>query len=557
MVTGATSLSMVRDELFTTMAETQQNLERFLEERDSGTLLQVSVSKLQQIKGIMSLIELTGAEMLAQEMQSLATDIPAGADEQSNEQLAAINNGLHVLQSYLEQLEENWVEMPELLLPAINQLRIASLQSKLPESFFFSTKLNVQRPAREPLKTVKQLPLALSRLRQMYQLALLSLLKGEQPTPHLERMQRIMQHLDEIEPNAETVNVYWIAAAAFESMIDGKLLVKPERKLLFSRLDRELKHYAHTPGHTTPRGIIKDLLYLVALANSHGPLATEVRQAANLPGLPFTDHMLEEEYQRLSGPDAHALRSLSTAIGEELGVVKDTLDLVGRGTVSTEAFESLPVMVGKLEKTLTMVGLSGASLALKRQLSVLSGWKSIDDVERDQLLELADAVIYVEGLVASLERGKRHAAQVSELSEAEVFAKHQLAEAQIVIKGEAKSGINLAKRGVTAYFESKGDKNHLVNVPDALTNVRGGLWFVDEFKAADLIQACADYIDNQLLTASSVPSETILSNLADALASLEFYFEGGDSLQRHEEKNVLEMAADSLMALGVKLADEH
>ena len=76
MATGASSLGVVREELFATMTETQQNLERFLEERDSGTLLQRSVHNLQQVKGILSLIGLTGAEMLAQEMQTLATASP-------------------------------------------------------------------------------------------------------------------------------------------------------------------------------------------------------------------------------------------------------------------------------------------------------------------------------------------------------------------------------------------------------------------------------------------------------------------------------------------------
>ena len=126
---GATSLSMVRDELFATMAETQQYLEQFLDARDNGALLQHAVTNLQQIKGILSLVELTGAELLAEEAHTLTMDIPVGATEERNEQLTAINNALHVLRSYLEQLEANWIEMPELLLPAINKLRSAGQQS--------------------------------------------------------------------------------------------------------------------------------------------------------------------------------------------------------------------------------------------------------------------------------------------------------------------------------------------------------------------------------------------------------------------------------------------
>ncbi len=137
MAIGATSLSMVRDELFATMAETQQYLEEFLDARDNGALLQNAVTNLQQVKGILSLVELTGAELLAEEARALAMDIPVGATDDRNNQLTAINNALHVLRSYLEQLEAHRVEMPELLLPAINKLRIAGQQKPLPESFFF------------------------------------------------------------------------------------------------------------------------------------------------------------------------------------------------------------------------------------------------------------------------------------------------------------------------------------------------------------------------------------------------------------------------------------
>lgn len=555
MAAGASSLSVVREELFATMSETQQNLERFLDERDSGTLLQRSVHNLQQIKGILSLVGLAGAEMLAQEMQALAMDIPAGANVECNEQLSAINNGLHVLHSYLEQLEANWVEMPELLLPAINQLRVAAKQSRLPESYFFSARLNFERPERPPLRQLSDPAAVLIRLRHLYQLALLSVIKEQNVSAALEAMKRLVLQMDSVDPAAADTTMYWVSAAALESFIDGKLLLNTQRKLLFSRLDREIRQQLGNNQHPPSRGLIKDMLYLVALARTSGPLAKEVQAAVNLPSLPFTDQMLAEEYQRMSGPGANVLRSLSLAIQEELGVVKDTVDLIGRRTVSGESFANLPQVISKLEKTLVMVGLSGASMSLKHHLKVMANWNSPDTVDPDELIQLADTVIYIEGLVASLELGQRHAAQVSELSEAEVFARHQLTEARIVIKGEASNGLLMAKRGITAYVETNGDTNHLENVPSILTQVRGGLWFVGEARAAALVQLCADYIENSMLNASQMPGETALEALADVLASLEYYLEGGATLQSAGESSALDSAEDALERLGMQVPD--
>lgn len=554
MARGTSSLRVVREELFATMSETQQCLERFLEERDNGTLLQCAVHSLQQIKGILSLVGLAGAEMLAQEMQAMAMSVPADADAQYNDQLSAINNGLHELHSYLEQLEANWVEMPELLLPAINQLRHAGGQSRLPESYFFSARLNVERPSRPAVRHLAEPQVVLARQRHLYQLALLSLIREQKIQQALDAMKRLVLQMDITDPAAPDTILYWVSAAALESFIDGKLLLNTERKLLFSRLDREIRQHLNNISHVPSRGLIKDMLYLVTLAQSSGPLASEVREAANLLSLPFTDQMLADEYRRMSGPGANVLRSLSTAIQEELAIVKDTVDLLGRGTVSEEAFHNLPLVIGKLEKTLVMVGLSGASTSLKRQLKVMQDWQQPDDVQPEELLQLADSIIYIEGLVASLGLGQRHVARVAELSEAEVFASHQLTEAKIVIKGEATSSLMLAKRAITSYCESKGDTSYLENVPATLTMVRGGLYFIDEFRAAALVQSCADYIENSMLGAEQMPDLSALETLADVLASLEHYLEGGSVLQT-DEPDPLDRASNGLESLGAITSD--
>lgn len=556
MVIGATSLSMVRDELFATMAETQQHLEQFLDARDNGALLQHVVTNLQQIKGILSLVELTGAELLAEETRVLATDIPVGAADDRNDQLTAINNALHVLRSYLEQLESHWVEMPELLLPAINKLRLAAKRTPLPESFFFAARVDVQRPATDakPVNRPEQMELA-RRLRHMYQLGLLAFIRDENPNASLHLMKRALLRLDQLYSGLPSSHLYWVAAGALESQADAQLLARKNRKQLFARVDREIKQQCDNPDYVAPRAVIKDLLYLIALANTNGEIATQVRELTNLPTLPFTDHMLNDEYQRLSGPGQNVLRSLSAAIGEELTSAKDLLDLIERGTAPGEALANIHSILAKLEKTLAMVGLSSASNALKTHLSAVANWHDIEAVERGSLLALADTLLYIEGLVAGLERGERQAKnQKNEpVDEAESFAKHQLLEARIVVNEEAKSGLSLAKRAITAYIESEGDKMHLANVPSSLQLVRGGLWFLDQNRAAELVAACAHYIQTQMLEAATMPSEPMLETLADALTSLEYYLEGGVLLHAKENRSVLDLAEESLRALGVKV----
>jgi hypothetical protein len=548
MVTGVTSLSVVRDELFATIDEAELSFEQFIAERDNGSLLQQAVESLQQVRGTLKLIELVGAEMLAQEVLQQATDIPAGAGAERDGQLSALSNALHVLRRYLEIVDAHRQEVPELLLPAINELRLAGAQPALPESFFFSVRLDHSRPeTNAPKLAFAAGSVEVKRLRHMYQIGLLGFLREENAIASLKLMLRAMARLDSLLAGDPRGRLCWVGAAALEAQIDGQLLPRKTRKMLFSRLDRELKQLLLSASYEAPRNLLKELLYLVVLADSNGHRATQVRSLFSLLSLPFTDQLLEEAYQR----------SLSSAIRDELSGLKDQLDLIERGAVSADGLSHLHSVLGKMSKTLGMVGLSSAGKSLHTQLSVVASWIDQAPVEPAQLLKLADAVLYVESMVASLERVDRfdtRPAEVSPGDEASSFASHQLHEARIVVIDEALGGLALAKRSITAYLESNGEKLNLANVPFSLQAVRGGLWFLDQPRAALLVGSCAEYIHNQMLEALQMPSEQMLETLADALTSLEYYLEGGAVLRPETNPSVLDLAAESVRALGISVA---
>ena len=391
----------------------------------------------------------------------------------------------------------------------------------------------------------------------MYQVGLLGFIREQNPQASLKLMVRAMARLDSLFANEPRGRMCWIGAAAIEAQCDGQLLPRKARKQLFSRLDRELKLMLGNPQYEAPRSLLKELLYLVALADSHGPLASAMREVFGLTPLPFTDHLLEEEYQRLAGPGQAVMRSLSTAIREELASVKDMLDLLERGTLQGETLGTLHALLGKLAKTLGMVGLTSAGNSLSAQLSHVAAWSEDTPPQPEQLHKLADAVLYVEGMVASLERGEgrdSRPAAVEPGNEADSFANHQLNEARIVVVDEAQAGLALAKRAITAYLESGGDKMHLSNVPFSLQAVRGGLWFLEQPRAAMLVGACADYIQTRMLESAQMPSEQMLETLADALSSLEYYLEAGAVMRPETRPSVLDLAEESVKALGMSVA---
>ncbi|MGX5219712.1 ferrous iron transporter B [Pseudomonas segetis] len=557
MVSGATSLNLVRDELFTTMFEAESSLEQFILERNNGSLLQQAVESLHQVRGTLNLIELAGAELLAQEVLDQATDIPAGAGEERDVQIAALSNALHVLRRYLENVDVHRQEMPELLLPAINDLRQAGGQQPLPESFFFSVRLDQPRPriASAALDAAAK-EVEGRRLRQMYQVGLLGFIREPNPKSSLKLMTRAMQRLDGLFANEPRGRLCWICAAALEAQNEGLLLARQPRKQLFGRVDRELKKMFLNSSYEPPRNLLKELLYLVALSDSNGPQVSALRAVFGLTPLPFTDHLIEEESQRLAGPGKSVMRSLSAAIREELSSVKDMLDLIERGTVQADVLTSLHALLGKMSKTLGMVGLSSAGNSLSEQVLVVATWSEGSVPPVAELHKLADTILYVEGMVSSLDtdQPRMRPAVEPQRSEAELFAYHQLLEARIVVIDEAQAGLALSKRAITAYLESNGDRMHLSNVPFSLQAVRGGLWFLGQERAAELIGACASYIQTQMVDTTQMPSEHMLETLADALSSLEYYLEAGAVMREETRPSVLDLAADSVRTLGLTVA---
>lgn len=262
----------MRDELFATIEQAELSLEQFIGERSNGHLLQQAVEGLQQIRGTLKLIELTGAEMLAQEMLDQANDIPAGAGNERDDQLSALSSALYVLRRYLESVDANRQEIPELLLPTINELRRAGGQALLPESFFFSARRQPRPPRAQTASD--DVHADGRRLRHMYQVGLLGYIREQNAVASLRLMGRAMERLDSLLGEQTAARLCWIAAGAIEAIIDGQLLPRRSRKQLFSRLDRELKNLLGNPGYEPPLPMLKELLYLVALADSKGNAAS-------------------------------------------------------------------------------------------------------------------------------------------------------------------------------------------------------------------------------------------------------------------------------------------
>lgn len=558
-----TSLNLVKNELLASIRQAGSNIETFISNRDKGEYLQASLDGLKEILGILHVIQLKGGEILTREMIELGSSIPVGASESHDKALSALSTGFFILPRYFEYSQQSEQCIPVLLLPFINDIRIANNKLPLSESEFFTVRTEAGRPNPPPaaaLPAADEFTSLFKRLRQMYHVGLLGVLLGKKTSYSLGLMRRSMERVDRYASDKPMGRLFWLMRVALEVMEKQKMEITAPRKFLLSSVDRKLKQiiksgssvFDEKPDEQT----LKDLIYIIAISGSSINAAKEVRNAFGVPPMPYTDAQLAQELDNLRGPELGTVQSVAEVIREELRSSKNGLETISQGATDTsESYKEIAESLQKVADILAVVGLVTASNTLKEQASLFRSW--IDkkhEANKDELISAADALLFVESTVSTLEKinlSPEMLAKANSLAKEEVIAQSNLAEAEKVVLEEAQAGLSLIKRGIMSYQESNFDKNHIANLGKTLNSVRGAMIVLNMTRGADIANRCIAFVENTLLKAEpggALPQ--MLETFADAIISMEYYLENYINIGVKDD-SVLDIADESVKALGV------
>lgn len=555
------SLKMVQDELVATIEQSAVRLEQFAQDRNNGELLQNCIDGIKQIRGILSLIQLKGVDLLADELATHITDITLGEDEKTDAKLELLTASFFVLPRYLEYCTQTTRSMPMLLIPHINELRLARRATPLPESYFYSLpgiKSNPRAlPPRQPLS--EDLTVLVRRLRHMYQTALLNVLKGVQVKASLGMMTRALQRLESASTGSTLSNFWWLSRTTLAALAEKNMQLSKGRKMLCSAIEREIKRFQFEGSAVLERDVDpalqKELLYLLALSNSENEQAQTVLSAFGMGKLVYTEAELAREMEFLNGPSANTISSMVTVLTDELHSTKNILERAAQG--GSELLSESPELVETLKKVadiLAIVGLVAPSNSLKQEIAKINDWQvNHKAVSSDELLVVADTLLYVESTIAGLSNANlsdEKVAQINALSRDAAMANNQIAEAEKIVIDEAEAGLVLVKRALSAFAESNYDKGHIRNIVGTLDSVRGGMFLLGLPRAAKVLAGCMRFVDEDLLANDQHPAvQHLLETFADAVISLEYYLDA-IKLDKNADTSVLQIAEESLQALG-------
>ncbi|HTF95647.1 MAG TPA: pilus assembly protein [Cellvibrio sp.] len=555
------SLKMVQDELVATIEQSAVRLEQFAQDRNNGELLQNCIDGIKQIRGILNLIQLKGVDLLADELATHITDITLGEDEKTDAKLELLTASFFVLPRYLEYCTQTTRSMPMLLIPHINELRLARRATPLPESYFYSLpgiKSNPRAlPPRQPLS--EDLTVLVRRLRHMYQTALLNVLKGVQVKASLGMMTRALQRLESASTGSTLSNFWWLSRTTLAALAEKNMQLSKGRKMLCSAIEREIKRFQFEGSAVLERDVDpalqKELLYVLALSNSENEQAQTVLSAFGMGKLVYTEAELAREMEFLNGPSANTISSMVTVLTDELHSTKNILERAAQG--GSELLSESPELVETLKKVadiLAIVGLVAPSNSLKQEIAKINDWQvNHKAVSSDELLVVADTLLYVESTIAGLSNANlsdEKVAQINALSRDAAMANNQIAEAEKIVIDEAEAGLVLVKRALSAFAESNYDKGHIRNIVGTLDSVRGGMFLLGLPRAAKVLAGCMRFVDEDLLANDQHPAvQHLLETFADAVISLEYYLDA-IKLDKNADTSVLQIAEESLQALG-------
>ncbi|WP_299597526.1 Hpt domain-containing protein [uncultured Microbulbifer sp.] len=554
------ALDWLIGEINETLAQARQQLETFASDSSSADssfadsagdpsgLLKSCLDLIHQVHGSLHMAELTGAAMLAEEMEQLVHALASGEVENSDETREFLMRALLELPLYLEKIAFQRRDNPVLLLPLLNDLRAVRRERLITEGALFAPDLSALDYAtgnRQPLlsNNAKLQELVL-KLRKMYHVAAASLIRDVNSGESLAYLNKVSEKMSLLYSGSQRQHLWEILQGLLEGIADHRVNVLPALRQLLRRIDVEFRllqgQGARVLDLRPDRDLSRNLLFYVYLCGPNGPRTQALYQKYALdqavPGTPRPD----TEDALAMGPEA--MGTAVAALREELASVREALD-PSIANSERPPLADTAIVAKRIADTLGVLGLEN------QRTRARSIYEYLRDASRSQapddlLMQAASELVQLDsGLAAAAERDKKIDSDSPLMGEA----------TEQVLR-EARIGLETVKEAVVEYIASHWDAGHLSQVPKRLQEVCGGLDMVGYQRAAEIVGACKSYIEERLINAGDQPDWKLLDTLADAVTSVEYYLERrADGIE--DADMLLALAEDSVATLGYAVAD--
>lgn len=531
----AQTLDFVGRELNATLAEARTALETHADQPDNLQLLERCASDLHQTQGVLRMLEIYGAALLAEEMEHVVHYLIAGSKDRKSqaEGLDAVMRAMVQLPAYLERVLAGGRDLALVLLPLLNDLRAVRGSALLSEGTLLLLNLKSDRDAQpaapspgEPVLSVEQWA---RRLRARFQVGLVGWIRGERIDQNLEILATVANKLEQIATRQPVFQLWWVAGAVIEALRENGIEGAVSVKRLLGLADREIRRlyeqgearYSQNP----PVELLNNLLYYVARAEAAGPRIAAVRASFRLGELLPVDDAIEQERESLSAPSVKLMKTVAAAIREDLAKVKDVLDIfVRRGGGRPEELAPQVDLLRKIGDTLGVLGLGELRTRVQAECArlgeIVAGRLPGDE---SNLVQVATTLIGLEDRLDEQLVGMIVPRAPGATPPADADADFQHVQSAVL----RECIVNLARIKETVSQNVGGtlDPGALDGWSELMRGLTAGLLMLGRARAVEIANGITEHLRAVMTPGGAALSAHYLDRLADAIVSLEYYME--------------------------------
>jgi chemosensory pili system protein ChpA (sensor histidine kinase/response regulator) len=527
------TLDLVGREVNATLADARNALESYVEQPDNVSLLERCREDLHQVQGVLRMLEIYGAALLAEEMEHVAQYLLDTASERKGqaESLDALMRAMVQLPSYLERVLAGGRDLALVLLPLLNDLRAVRGSALLSEGTLLLLNLKSDQQA-QPVTPAGEAPMTVEqwarRLRARYQVGLIGWIRGERSEQNLEVLAAVARKLEQIATRQPVFQLWWVTGAVIEALQENGLEAGVSVKRLLGVGDREIRRlyeqgearYSQHP----PVELLNNLLYYVGRAESSGGRVSAVRASFRLAELLPVDESIEQERENLSAPSVKLMQTVAAAIREDLSKVKDALDIfVRRGGGQPQELAPQVELLRKIGDTLGVLGLGELRTKVQseteRLTKIVNGTLKPDE---STLVDVAATLIGVEdqlddrlvGMILPRDKDLPQPAGDGEFQQV-----------QSAVLRECIVNLARIKEAVTQSVGGTLDAAGLDSWQDLMRGIKAGLLMLGKARAVEIIDGITTQLKRVMQPGVHVLPPGFVDRLADAIVSVEYYME--------------------------------
>jgi|GEM_PF-2439229 len=522
------SLYLVNSEITESLRQIEAALSQYISDPTATVGLSDAVELMQQVHGVLKLLQMNGAIELADAIQLTVRHVTDHPDTPDNEQLTSLSEGLMSLARYLEFVLLHETLSPSLLLPVINTLRTDLGLPKLSEGHWLAAHIDpalAQHPvAQQALQSSGQSlsPALTQYLKQMFQTGLHAVIQNKAQPQHYQLMARASSYMHSGSKTPLTA-LYWEIANHVVQSLPETHALSDSRLRVLSKIERHLgQQDAQSITHTD----IADILAMTAIR----PEAT----VSTLSALHLTHH-LTPDYETLNhkkalfGPDQEVIHTVSQLIHEGIINAKSQIDIITSGNLNIETIAALSNHLLELGQTLEMLNLSYAGQGLTHLATSVGQWQQLPTEEQmntvmDRLLDCENAIILMEqshtpGLVMLPFTNLR-------------ISLHQLVEARQLMVNESRQCLTTAREAILGYLEQQASTGTATSLPASMNDVAdhcdtvsGAMVFLNSPRGQAIMKQTAQYLRDTVAAERPMNEDATLC-LSDAMACVDYVLEG-------------------------------